>query len=73
MDIIIEYKNEKMYYEEDLKVLEYIYQKDLKQRIKKYRSIMSSGKEKQLLLRRLIQRIYQGNDIVKVSLRLNAF
>ena len=34
---------------------------------------MSSGKENQLLLRRLIQRIYQGNDIVKVSLRLNAF
>jgi len=73
MDIIIEYKNEKMYFEEDLKVLEYIYQKDLKQRIKKYRNIMNSGKENQLLLRRLIQRIYQGNDFVKILLRLNAF
>ena len=62
-----------MYFEEDFKVLEFMIQKDLKKRVKMFKEIRASGKENQLLLRRLIQRIYQGNDSVIVSLRLNAF
>ena len=45
-------KNKNIYFEEELKVLKYIYQKDLKQRIEKYRIILDRGKENQLLLRR---------------------
>jgi len=60
MDIITEYKNEKMYYDEDIKVLEYMIQKDLKEKVKKFKAIKRKGTQNQLLLRRLIQRIYHS-------------
>ena len=39
MDIITEYKNEKMYYDEDIKVFKHIIQKDLKEKVKKFKAI----------------------------------
>lgn len=36
MDIITGYKNEKIYYDEDIKVLKHIIQKDLKEKVKKF-------------------------------------
>lgn len=45
-----------MYYDEDIKGLEYMIQKDLKVKVKKFITIKRKGTENQLFLRRLIQR-----------------
>jgi len=73
MDIVIKNKNEKMFYEDDLNFLERCYIKDVENRLKYLRELRRNPVKLQYLLRRMISRIYQGNDFVKVYFRLNAF
>lgn len=73
MDIVIETKNEKMFYEEDLKLLSKLLIKDLERRVKYLREVRRNPSKQQMLLRRMISRIYQGNEYVLVHFRLNGF
>jgi len=73
MDIVIGHKNEKMFYLEDLKALEKCYLKDIESRLHYFKEIQRQPEKKQQLIRRLVSRIYQGNDFIKVNFRLNAF
>ena len=73
MDSIIESKNEKKYYLEDIEFIEPVIQSDLKKSIKKYKAMRKEKSSHKDLLMDLVKRIYQGNDLIVVKLRLNEF